>query len=187
MDIATITPCAAARGVLRDACRGIHAHLDQRLSEVDFNDRAAYADMLSRLSAPVTALEAGLTNGVAPVLFTNWAARLRAHALRSDVEAVGGDFRVRKAHPIEGEAEALGALYVLEGSRLGGQVLARMVQQSRDERVRAATRYFLHGAQAGLWRSFLQRLEQSPAVAANPERATHAALSAFAAFQGAFA
>lgn len=187
MDIATNAPGAAARALLRDACRGIHAQLDQQLSQVDFNDRAAYADMLSRMSGPVTALEGALTAGVAPVLFTNWAERLRTHALRKDVAAVGGRFAEHTAPAIESEAEALGTLYVLEGSRLGGQVLARMACESRDPQVRDATRYFLHGARGGLWRSFLERLEQSPAVNAEPARATHAALAAFATFQGAFA
>lgn len=187
MDIATNAPGAAARALLRDACRGIHACLDQRLSQIDFNDRTDYADMLTRMSGPVTAIEGALTAGVAPVLFTNWSGRLRAHALRSDVALLGGDFREHSAPAIENEAEAFGTLYVLEGSRLGGQVLARIAQESRDERVREATRYFQHGARKGLWRDFLERLEQSPAVSADPKRATHAALSAFATFQGAFA
>jgi heme oxygenase len=186
MDIALEAP-AAARTFLRDACGAVHTRLDARLSRVDFNDRRAYADMLSRMSAPLSAMEGALSAGVAPVLFENWAGRLRAHALRADLDALSGDFRQHFAAPIESEAEALGALYVLEGSRLGGRVLARLAGESADERVRGATRYFRQGERAGHWRSFLDKLESSPAMRAQPERAKRAALDTFAAFEAAFA
>lgn len=186
MDIALEAP-AAARTLLRDACGAVHARLDATLSRVDFNDRAAYADMLSRMSAPLSAMEGALSSGVAPVLFENWAGRLRSHALRADLDALNTDFRQRFAAPIENEAEALGALYVLEGSRLGGRVLARMAGESADERVRGATRYFRHGERGGHWRSFIDKLEASSAVREKPERAKRAALDTFAAFEAAFA
>lgn len=186
MDIALEAP-AAARFRLRDACGAVHARLDARLCQIDFNNRAAYADMLARMSGPVSALESALSAGVAPVLFANWAGRLRAHALRADVEALGGAYRQRFAAPIEHEADALGALYVLEGSRLGGRVLARMAGESNDAGVRGATCYFSHGANAGHWRSYLAVLETSPAVRATPARTTRAALDAFSAFEAAFA
>lgn len=143
--------------------------------------------MLSRLSAPLSALEVGLSAGVAPVLFTSWASRLRGHALRKDLLALEAPYRGRGAAPIEDEAEALGALYVLEGSRLGGQVLARMAADSADPVVRGATRYFRHGERQGLWRGFLERLESSRAVREHPDRAERGALKAFAAFEAAFA
>lgn len=186
MDIALDAP-VAVRAILRDACGETHARLDARLSRYDFNDRRAYAEMLSRMSGPLSALEGALTAGIAPALFGNWAGRLRAHALRADLSALDGDFRQHFAAPIESEAEALGALYVLEGSRLGGQVLARMADASADASVRGATRYFRHGAGAGHWRGFLATLEASRAVQAAPSRARNAALSAFEVFEAAFA
>jgi len=161
--------------------------LDHRLSQVDFNNRQAYAEMLSRMSAPLSAFEIGLSAGIAPVLFTSWASRLRGHALRKDLIALEAPFRARAVAPIEDEAEALGALYVLEGSRLGGQVLARMASASADPVVRNATRYFRHGERQGLWRTFLDRLESSRAVRDNPERAKRGAVNAFEAFEAAFA
>lgn len=186
MDIALEAP-AAARALLRDACATAHGRLDQRLSAIDFNDRDAYADMLSRMSGPVSALEGALSAGIAPALFGNWAGRLRSHALRGDLVALGGCYRQTRVAPLEDEASAFGALYVLEGSRLGGQVLARMAEASADEEVRGATRYFRHGQGAGLWRSYITALEDSPGVRAHPERAKRAAREAFASFEAAFA
>jgi heme oxygenase len=185
MTIAIEAP-AAARLALRDACGDIHARLDARLSGFDFDDRDAYAEMLSRMSGPVSAMESALSAGIAPALFVNWAGRLRAHALRADLEALGGDFCDRRAPAIETEAEALGTLYVLEGSRLGGRVLARMAGESRDAAVRSATRYFSHGMRDGLWRAFLETLEQSRAAQVRREELKRSALAAFAEFEAAF-
>lgn len=132
-------------------------------------------------------MEGALSSGIAPVKFENWAGRLRAHALREDLSAVGGDFRQHFTPPLEYEAEMFGALYVLEGSRLGGQVLARMAGASTDPAVRSATKYFRHGARAGHWRSFVDALEASDAVRRQPERTMNAAVRTFEAFEAAFA
>jgi len=186
MSIAFEAP-VAARALLRDACGEMHANLDARLSRIDFNDRSAYADMLSRFSAPLTALEAGLSAGVAPKLLPDWAERRRAAALCEDVVSLGGEFNARVAPAIEDEAEVVGALDVLEGSRLGCRVLARMAEESADADVRGATRYFRHAESAGHWRSFLACLENAPAVRRRPDRAVRAARAAFQSFSAAFA
>ena len=110
MDIAVEAPVAAARTYLREACRATHARLDERLSHFNFDDRREYADMLSRMSGPLSALESGLTAGIAPALFTNWAQRLREHALRKDLELLDAPFDARAGAPIDDEAEAFGAL-----------------------------------------------------------------------------
>lgn len=184
MDIAVEAP-KAARAFLREACAEAHARLDGRISNLNFNDRAAYADMLGRMSGPVSAFEGALTAGVAPALFANWSGRLRGHALRADLNTLGVGFRQTRRAPIEDEAAALGALYVLEGSRLGGQVLARMAEASSDTDVRGATRYFRHGQGGALWRGFIETLENSDAVRTRPHAAAHAALDTFAAFEAA--
>src|SRR5262245_46805036 len=71
MSIAVEAP-KAARALLREACAHAHTRLDSRLSQLNFNDRSAYADMLARMSGPVSAYEGALTAGVAPALFGNW-------------------------------------------------------------------------------------------------------------------
>lgn len=55
-------------------------------------------------------------------------------------------------------AQAFGALYVLEGSRLGSKVLLGFTRSSADQTVRAATRY-LSANDAALWRTYLSTLE----------------------------
>lgn len=187
MNIAPEAPVATARAQLRDACGEVHARLDARLSAFDFHDRSAYADMLSRMSGPLTATESALGAGIAPALLKDWPARVRSEALRADLAALGGGYRLQSAPAIDDEAAAFGALYVLEGSRLGGRVLARLAEESADAGVRAATQYFRHQEHAGHWRSFVEALEASEAVRRHPDRAERAALETFAAFEAAFA
>lgn len=177
----------SARLFLRNACEALHRRLDAKLSEVDFDDARAYGAMLSRMSGPLSALELALTAGTGPKLFEDWSARMRSQALRRDLLTMDAPVRVQTADAVHDEAEALGTMYVLEGSRLGGRVLARIAGQSRDARVREATRFFRHEEDAGHWRSFLTRLESSPAVRAAPERTAASARGAFERFEAAFA
>ncbi len=81
------------------------------------------------------------------------------------------------------EARLFGRLYVLEGSRLGGKLLVKRALANADPQVRAATNYLGHGAGADFWRGFLQRLEDSAAVAAAPERTMLGAREAFGLFR----
>lgn len=176
----------AAHGLLREACAAAHAKLDAKLTRFDLTERVSYAEMLSRMSGPLGALEGALAAGAWPVLFSDWLARSRSDALRADLAALGGAYRDEKLAPIEDEGRAFGALYVLEGSRLGARVLARQVSASGDPAVRAATRFFHHAEDQQHWRSFIVALNGSAAVAARPQRAIDAARDAFRRFDAAF-
>lgn len=65
---------------------------------------------------------------------------------------------------LSGPAQALGALYVLEGSTLGGKVIGRRVAALHGFDSTAGCAYYGgHGDQAGaLWRSFCARLDEAP-------------------------
>jgi len=76
-------------------------------------------------------------------------------------------------------------MYVLEGSRLGGAVLARRVADNPDAACRKATRYLRHGERQGLWASFLAMFDASPHVRDNEAAVIAGALAAFAMFAGA--
>jgi len=80
--------------------------------------------------------------------------------------------------PLCGEGEHLGALYVVEGSTMGGVIIARALGAFGDNR-----RFYLgHGADHGrLWRVFLARLDTLEGEAA--DAAERAAEQVFAAFE----
>lgn len=99
------------------------------------------------------------------------APRRRLHLLAADLKAAGvcdADVAALPACPppvLDSAAEALGSLYVMEGSTLGGRVIQRHVERCLGEAGRAACSYFGgYGAQTGaMWRAFLARLDTVPA------------------------
>ncbi|WP_296323548.1 biliverdin-producing heme oxygenase [Reyranella sp.] len=113
----------------------------------------------------------------------DWPARRRSRALERDLDVLG--IPVPAPVPVtvtSDKARLFGRLYVLEGSRLGGRLLAKRAFGNANPQVRAATSYLGHGAGADFWRAFLQRLEESDAVAAAPERTMLGAREAFGLF-----
>lgn len=117
------------------------------------------------------------------------AARTRAPLLRADLAALGADVGTlpcaAELPDVQELGRALGALYVLEGSTLGGQVLARQVSRGAA----GVPTSFLNGAgdaTGARWTSFCRFAEalaarepqimfQAPAAA----RETFAALAAW--------
>lgn len=77
------------------------------------NFLVAHVPLAERLIEPNTLVE-------------NWSGRTAA--LMADLQALGGEAPVDSIFALpEGEAARWGALYVIQGSRLGGAVLAKMV------------------------------------------------------------
>ena len=179
-------PDADLRGRLRDATDAVHARLDQRLAGFDLMRLADYRGFLEASAAALLPLEAALVEANVVKLFPDWAQRSRARAIRHDLARVGGAARPL-AMPVRLAADGvLGAMYVLEGSRLGARVLLGVVARSGDPVVASATAYLRHGAGLALWPSFLAALERH-AVTADQAAVVDAALAAFALFDAAFA
>jgi len=111
-----------------------------------------------------------------------WLAAADLLALGSGVEEIERLPRWQAALPA-GSAAAWGALYVLEGSTLGGRVIRRSLERSLGGQIAGAARFFDDRAGQGgqLWREFVQELERR--VRAPDERA-QALLGAEATFRG---
>jgi heme oxygenase len=173
----------SARTMLRAATADLHSAVDARFSGPFESDRGAYIGFLTALARAVPSLEAGLEAGGVARLLPDWRERCRSAALRDDLDSLDAAVPrpARVAAPAT-EAEMLGMIYVLEGSRLGGQLLLRRALGNPDPDVRAATRYLGHGVGRDLWRSFCERLEASGAVAAAPQEAVLGARTAFSLF-----
>jgi len=173
----------SARQMLRASTADLHAAVDASFSGPFDSDRHAYVGFLTALGRAVPPLEAALEAGGVARLLPDWRDRRRAAALREDLDHL--DVTGPAAPPVappRNDAEMLGMLYVLEGSRLGGTLLLRRALDNPDPAVRAATRYLGHGAGRDLWRGFVERLEASPAVAAAPQDAVLGARTAFGLF-----
>lgn len=173
----------SARQMLRTATATLHAEVDARFSGPFDTDKDAYRAFLTALARAVFPLESALEQGGVARLLPDWPTRRRSAALGRDLEILGIAVPPPESVPMTtDEARLFGRLYVLEGSRLGGKLLARRALESADPQVRAATHYLGHGAGADFWRSFLQHLEASEAVAAAPQRTMLGAREAFGLF-----
>ena len=75
-----------------------------------------------------------------------------------------------------------GMMYVLEGSRLGGAILAQRVEAGPDARCRAATTYLRHGQGQRLWPSFVAAFDAAEAVNDDFDEVVAGALQTFKMF-----
>jgi heme oxygenase (biliverdin-IX-beta and delta-forming) len=98
--------------------------------------------------------------------------RRRLHLLEADLTALGVSRNEMAALPkcplteLHDSAEALGSLYVLEGSTLGGKLIRGNVQRCLGISALGSCTYFNgFGAETDrMWRSFLLGLEAAPAA-----------------------
>lgn len=142
---------------LREATQSQHEALERR------------TDVIGRLLTPrgrreVVAgfhrLHAGLEDGIAVWLAGDLAldfdARRRTVLLEADLGVVGGRAQAVSDAPIaNGRGEALGQLYVLEGSALGGKVIRKAVLQQGGDLAGLSFLDPYGDALAVRWRAFL--------------------------------
>lgn len=167
----------ASHQELRQATAADHERVDARFSGFDLGERAAYGRFLSAHAAAVAALEPALTAAGFADALPDWPARQRLAALQADLAALALPLpQALPCPPLDDAGSLWGAGYVLEGSRLGGAVLARRVAGDLPHS-------YLGGAQpAGAWPRFLQALDlalQTPDAKAAAIRAAKAAFTLF--------
>jgi len=171
---------------LRAATATHHREVERLLPAFGALSPADYAAHLAALAGVHLPLEQRLfAHDWAGLGLPDAAERPRAPLLEADLRALGIDPSAIprcRALPYLGTLHrALGALYVLEGSRLGGQILARQVAQAAGD---VPTR-FLVGAAARTgprWSSFCRFAESRAALHPSTiPHATDAAVETFAA------
>jgi heme oxygenase len=176
------------RAKLKAATTAAHHALDERLSRFDLTRTEHYRRFLQANAAALLPLEAALEQAGVADLIEDWPQRARGRAVTADLARLGGTVVPLPLPAMACDRGAVfGALYVLEGARLGAAYLLRIALASDDPRVRAATRYLGHGAGLGLWRSFLARLEREAITPDAEVRMIGSAKQAFAMFAAAAA
>ena len=120
------------------------------------------------------------------------ALRVKTPTLLDDLHALGLDARAVNALPhcvqlpsFDTPAACLGALYVLEGATLGGQVLRREMALRLDLDADNGGAFLdVYGAETGRrWKDFLDYLGRQPLDAPAKQRAVNAARSTFSCFE----
>lgn len=127
--------------------------------------RVAYARLLSQLQAVVGPLEARLLTLPFPPAF-ELHLRLKAPLLTRDLGHLPSVSPTPPTVPqLAGVSEGLGALYVLEGATLGGQVIARHLQRNLNIQSQSGSAYFhAYGAATGpMWLALTEAMNRGVA------------------------
>jgi heme oxygenase len=175
------------RAMLRAECDAAHQRVDV-LFRGGFRSIAGYQAYLLGMERLLRACRAAL----APVpLAASWSAfrddlHGRGHHVVADLRALGvAPSSVQDRLAVPGHGEAIGVLYVIEGSALGARGLARDVARLGLDAGNGAAFLHDHAGDAARWRLFLDQLEALPSALAPALR--EGALAAFAVAADAFA
>jgi heme oxygenase (biliverdin-IX-beta and delta-forming) len=174
---------------LRTATGPAHQALETSL---DWQARVAtlpgYRDLLGRLYGFHAVWEPAIATGLADEAFL--APRRRLALLAADLAHLGLPSASVAALPrpsdliLADPAAAMGALYVLEGSTLGGQLIGRHIAALHGFSGDGLAYYRAHGPAAGaMWTAFRQRLEPFGGDPAAEAALTGAAVATFAAMR----
>lgn len=166
---------------LREGTADAHARLDGLFESFDLSDRASYAAFLSAHAQALLPVEAALDAAGAARITDDWEQRKRGALVAADLAALDASIPAPPpyAHDLVDDAAIAGALYVVEGSRLGGRLLARRVAPGLPKR------YLDPGQSAENWRVLLARIDGVLYDEGLTKRAIAAALDVFAAFEAA--
>lgn len=161
----------ALHAMLRAATSSQHAALDAALAfDAEGITRERYAAFLHGLLRVMTVVEPALERW--PLAFEHAA---RIELLRRDLESLGtppGPVEPVDLAAPRDLAEGFGAAYVVEGSALGGQILAPRIERALDVPRSSVTHYLrLRGERTSAhWKQWLARLAAFDATATPRQR-----------------
>jgi heme oxygenase len=180
-----VEPVVAGRAIdrLRQETGSAHSRLDRSLGLID---RLSAPGQMGQVLAGYHLLhrqtEAEIAPFLADIADLDFAARRRSPLIAEDLHALGHcaflDNAIRLG--IATRAAALGALYVLEGSSLGGRVILKELK-SRGASLAGLGFLDAYGNDTGRrWRSFLAILEREVTSSEHKIEAVKGALNTFA-------
>ena len=163
---------------LRRETRAAHERVDARFSTLNLEDRDDYRRFLMLHAVAFLPVERALTDGGAARLIADWDVMRRTPELAADLADMCLPIPSDAGGPtFASDAEMLGAIYVLEGSRLGGAVLRKTVDPSFPHR------FLAHPQPKGRWRDLVATLERNLYESVQVDSAVSAALGVFAYFE----
>jgi heme oxygenase (biliverdin-IX-beta and delta-forming) len=193
--LAAAAAAPSALTYLRDTTASAHAAIERQLDLDLICDRRHYAAVVATFEWFTRHWQRRVADAL-PLTRRAWfLGRSRQPMARADLTVLGqcprDDADPTLSIGLAGEAAALGSMYVMEGSALGGQLIARALAERLGIRADTGASYF-HGwgAHTGRqWKAFRELAEQrlgGPAQAADRVAAGVAACATFAALGAAF-
>lgn len=165
--------------ILRESTRPEHDRVDAAFAHFDLRDPADYGAFLMAQAAALLPIEAALTAAGAEDIVADWPDRQRAHLVLADLADLGlSPPQPSPAPRFVSAADILGALYVVEGSRLGGAMLVRRVPSHLPRR-------FLSDADSSRWRALIALIDVELDTPPSQAAALASARATFALFEAA--
>jgi heme oxygenase len=173
--------------LLRTGTAAEHESLERSLDLLDPDlDRGRLTDVLTRMHGFWRAAEAGLDGWAArfpsDARTVTWTARRRAGLFAADLDTLGAapaDDGPRLA-PVGGTDEALGRLYVLEGSTLGGTFIDRHLAGLPGLGGIRLHAFSPYGSETGaMWHAFRRAIRSRVAQGGDPDVMLDAAAGTF--------
>lgn len=175
---------------LREGTREWHLRVEARLQPAGQWTLVGYAAMLRAFHQVIHSLEPQLCKllgdaFIPPPPFS------RTDRIRKDLEELGAAPLTTYASPlrVESAADAYGIGYVLQGSLLGGAVIARQLRAAYSNQPVPTAYLELYGDELpGAWRRFCHELNSfgRKVTADERQQTTQAAIDTFRAFESAF-
>lgn len=175
---------------IKDATKDAHLQLEKvvvkKLKAIRSN--ADYADLLKCFYAYFNAVEQAIAPFITPAILPDYASRRNSSYLKQDIEALGGNtdnLPVAQPPAITNAAEAFGALYVMEGSIMGGRIIVQMLEKGG---ITDGVSFFSgYGEATGrMWGVFTEALNAQGNAEATSAAAIQAANDTFSQFEKVF-
>lgn len=175
---------------IKEATKSAHQQLEvvviKKLKAIRSN--ADYADLLKHFYAYFSKVEQAIAPFITTAILADYGARRNSAYLKQDIEALGfntNDLPHAQAPAINNVQEAMGALYVMEGSVMGGKIIVQMLAKGG---VTEGVSFFSgYGEDTGkMWTSFIEALNSSATTDADKQAAIAAANKTFSQFENVF-
>jgi len=167
-----------AHRLLREGTADCHARVDAAFGGFDLSSPDGYRNFLTAQARAFLPIEEVLDSAGAEELLPDWPERKRGIALISDLYCLKVHIPTPCPVPkVSSRAAMWGLIYVLEGSRLGGQMLKRSLAPELPQA------FLGHQIDRGAWRTLLARIDHALTGPADRTTALEAARATFSVFE----
>jgi len=168
---------------IKETTKAAHQNLEKHvvLKLKAIRNNADYADLLKHFYAYFSHIEATIKPYITASILPDYAQRRNASYIKADILELGSDIS-RLPHTtvpkIENVVQALGALYVLEGSIMGGSIIVKMLEKGG---INKGVSFFSgYGEATGMmWGNFIAVLNAQAKTPEEEEQAIAAANETF--------
>ncbi len=176
---------------LKEQTRQSHQDLERVLIPQikSIKTKEDYLELLGLFYSYFGALEEKIRAVIDTRSLPDYSQRRKTSSIAGDIAILGGQspelVSDEQLPQIRDHAEALAALYVIEGSALGGKIISRMISQSLEGRADAALNFYNgYGEQTmDMWNSFKDAMNQQIVSEDQQERAIATATETFVRFK----